>query len=282
MARFLVTCVVALIASIGGAAAQTLVERGSYLVNAVMVCDLCHTPRGKSGLIMEKRFSGGSQVWDTPAYTVRGTNITPDRETGIGAWSDAEIKRSLTEGTHRLGRSLSPQMPFPFYKILTPRDLDAVVAYLRTVAPVRNEVPPPVYKAAMHAELVPDAEKPIAEEALRDPVKLGFYLATIAHCMECHGRRPEGVQDYKNAWGKGGYVFKGPWGSAVTSNITSHPKSGIGAWTDAEIRRALTHGVSRDGRAFKPPMDRQDFFSRMTDADLDALIAWIRTIPPIE
>jgi hypothetical protein len=68
----------------------------------------------------------------------------------------------------------------------------------------------------------------------------------------------------------------------VTSNITSHPKSGIGAWTDAEIRRALTHGVSRDGRAFKPPMDRQDFFSRMTDADLDALIAWIRTIPPIE
>jgi mono/diheme cytochrome c family protein len=282
MARFLVTCVVALIASIGGAAAQTLVERGSYLVNAVMVCDLCHTPRGKSGLIMEKRFSGGSQVWDTPAYTVRGTNITPDRETGIGAWSDAEIKRSLTEGTHRLGRPLSPQMPFPFYKILTPRDLDAVVAYLRTLAPVRNEVPPPVYKAAMHAELVPDAEKPIAEEALRDPVKLGFYLATIAHCMECHGRRPEGVQDYKNAWGKGGYVFKGPWGSAVTSNITSHPKSGIGAWTDAEIRRALTHGVSRDGRAFKPPMDRQDFFSRMTDADLDALIAWIRTIPPIE
>ena len=188
MARFLVMCVVAFIASIDSATAQAPVERGAYLVNAVMVCDLCHTPRGKSGLIMEKRFSGGSQVWDTPAYTVRGSNITSDRETGIGAWSDAEIKRSLTEGTHRLGRPISPQMPFPFYKILTPRDLDAVVAYLRTVAPVRNEVPPPVYKAAMHAELVPDAEKPIAEEALRDPVKRGFYLATIAHCMECHGR----------------------------------------------------------------------------------------------
>jgi mono/diheme cytochrome c family protein len=282
MARFLVICGVAFIASIDCATAQTLVERGAYLVNAVMVCDLCHTPRGKSGLIMEKRFSGGSQVWDTPAYTVRGSNITSDRETGIGAWSDAEIKRSLTEGTHRLGRPISPQMPFPFYKILTPRDLDAVVAYLRTVAPVRNEVPPPVYKAAMHAELVPDAEKPIAEEALRDPVKRGFYLATIAHCMECHGRRPDGVQDYKNAWGKGGYVFKGPFGSAVVPNITSHPRSGIGAWTDAEIKRSLTQGVSRDGRAFKQPMARQDYFSRMTDADLDALVAWIRTIPPIE
>jgi mono/diheme cytochrome c family protein len=282
MARFLVICVVASIASIGSATAQTLVERGAYLVNAVMVCDGCHTPRGKSGLIMEKRFAGGSQVWDTPAYTVRGTNITPDRETGIGAWNDDEIKRSLTEGTHRQGRPLAPQMPFVFYKILTPRDLDAIVAYLRTVTPVRNEVQPPVYKAAMHTELVPGAVKPFTEEALRDPVKRGFYLATIAHCMECHGRRPDGVQDYKNAWGKGGYVFSGPWGSTLTPNITSHPKSGIGAWTDTEIRRALTHGVSRDGRALKPPMDRQDFFSRMTDADLDALVAWIRTIPPIE
>lgn len=282
MVRSVIACVAAFIASIGSATAQTLVERGSYLINAVMACDGCHTPRGKSGFIMEKRFSGGSQVWDTPAYTVRGTNITPDRETGIGAWSDDEIRRSLTEGIRRRGVPLAPQMPFSFYKILTPRDLDAVVAYMRSVAPLRNEVQSPVYKAAMHADLVPGAVKPFTEEALRDPIKRGFYLATIAHCMECHGRRPDGVQDYKNAWGKGGYVFTGPWGSAVTSNITSHPKSGIGAWTDAEIRRALTHGVSRDGRAFKPPMARQDYFSRMTDADLDAIVAWLRTIPPIE
>ena len=93
-------------------------------------------------------------------------------------------------------------MPFAFYKILTPRDLAAVVAYMRSVAPVRNAVPPPVYKAAMHAELVPGAVKPFTDEALRDPITRGFYLATIAHCMECHGRRPDGVQDYKNALGK--------------------------------------------------------------------------------
>jgi len=83
----------------------------------------------------------------------------------------------------------------------------------------------------MHAELVPGAVKPFTDEALRDPITRGFYLATIAHCMECHGRRPDGVQDYKNALGKGGYVFTGPWGAVVTPNITSHPKSGIGAWT---------------------------------------------------
>jgi mono/diheme cytochrome c family protein len=248
-----------------------------------MACDGCHTPRGPGGaFVMEKRFSGGSQTWDTSAYTVKGSNITPDRETGIGAWSDSEIKRALAEGVHRHGRPIAPQMPFSFYRILMPRDLDAVVAYLRSVAPVRNEVQAPVYKAAMHVDPVPGTTKPFTEEDMRDPVKRGFYLATIAHCMECHGRRPDRTQDYKNSWGKGGYVFTEPWGSVVTANITSHPQSGLGAWTDAEIRRALTHGVSRDGRAFKPPMARQDYFSRMTDADLDALVAWVRTIPPLE
>jgi len=275
--------VAVLLAAAGGAIAQTPLERGSYLVNAVMACDGCHTPRGPGGVfVMEKRFSGGMQTWDTPAYLVKGSNITPDRETGIGAWSDGEIKRALTEGTHRLGRPISPQMPFAFYKILTPRDLDATVAYLRSVAPVVNAVQAPVYKAAMRVDLVPDAVKPFTEDALRDPVKRGFYLATIAHCMLCHSRRPDGMQDYQNSWGKGGFVFVEPWGSAVAPNITSHPKSGLGAWTDTEIKRALTHGVSRDGRAFKPPMARQNYFSRMTEEDLNAIVAWIRTLPPIE
>jgi len=282
MVRFVITCVAAFIAANGGAIAQTPVERGSYLVNAVMACDGCHTPRGKGGFIMEKRFSGGSQTWDTPAYLVKGSNITPDRETGIGAWSDAEIKRSLADGVRRHGVPMAPQMPSAFYKILTPRDLDAMVAYMRTIAPVRNEVQAPVYRTAMHTEPVPGATKPYTDADLRDPVKRGFYLATIAHCMECHGRKPDGTQDYKDSWGKGGYLFKGPWGTAVVPNITSHQKSGIGAWTDDEIKRSLTHGVSRDGRAFKQPMARQDYFSRMTEEDLNAIVAWMRTIPPIE
>ena len=79
-----------------------------------------------------------------------------------------------------------------------------------------------------------------------------------------------------------GYVFTESWGTVVTPNITSHPKAGLGSWTDAEIKRALTQGMGRDGHAFKPPMARQIYFSRMTDADLDAIVAWIRTIPPLE
>jgi len=282
MVRLVVTCVASFIAAAGSALAQTPVERGGYLVNAVMACDGCHTPRGKEGFDMTKRFSGGSQTWDTPAYTVKGSNITPDRETGIGAWSDSEITRSLTDGIHRLGRPIAPQMPSAFYKVLTPGDLDAIVAYMKSVAPVRNAVQAPVYKAAMQAEPVPGATKPFTEADLRDPVKRGFYLASIAHCMECHGRKPDGTPDYNNFWGKGGYLFTGPWGSAVVPNITPHRTSGIGAWTDAEIKRSLTHGVARDGRAFQQPMARQSYFSRMTEPDLDAIVAWLRTIPPIE
>jgi mono/diheme cytochrome c family protein len=175
-----------------------------------------------------------------------------------------------------------PQMPFNFYKILLPRDLDAVVAYVRSVAPVHNEVQPPVYKAPTKVSLVPGAEGPIEESALRDPVRRGFYLATVAHCMECHARRPDGVYDFKNWLGKGGREMTGPFGVVAVRNITSHPTAGIGAWTDDEIKRALTQSVSRDGHPFKPPMARHVFYSHMTQEDLDAVVAYLRTLPPLE
>jgi mono/diheme cytochrome c family protein len=250
--------------------------------NAVMACDGCHTPRGPAGLIMERRFSGGSQVWDEPAYTVRGSNITPDRDTGIGSWTADDLKRLLTTGMRPSGVPVAHQMPYPFYKILTPRDLDAVVTYVRSLAPVRNQVPPPVYKAAMHTEFIPGGEKSFSESDLSDTLRRGFYLVTIAHCMECHSRRPDGTQDYKTWQGKGGYMFKGPYGQVPARNISAHNEKGIGAWTDAEVKRALTHGVNREGRSFHLPMARHIYFSKMTDADLDAIVAWVRTIPPIE
>jgi len=247
-----------------------------------MACDGCHTPRVKGDLDMSRRFSGGSQVWDEPEYLVRGSNISSDPETGIGSWSVEEIKRMMTDGMRPNGIKVVHQMPYPFYKVLTARDLEAVAVYVKAAAPVRNQVPPPVYRAATQTVLIPGGEKPFTEEMLKDPVKRGFYLATIAHCMECHSRTPDGKQDYGKGLGRGGYVFKSPKGSARTSNISSHKTAGIGAWTDAEIKRALTHGVARDGRRFAPQMQREFYFAKMTDQDLDAIVAWVRTVPPVE
>ena len=269
-------------AGVSTATAETPVERGGYLVNAVMACDGCHTPRGPQGFDMSKRFSGGSQLFDELAFVVKGSNITPDKDTGIGSWSDADIKKLMRDGIRPNGTPVAPQMPYGFYKILTDSDLDAIVAYMRTIAPVKNEVQAPNYKAPMQASIIPGAEKPIGATVPDDPVKPGFYLSTIAHCMECHSRKPGEGQDFVNWWGKGGNDMKGPFGVVKVANITAHREKGIGAWTDDEIKQALTRGVGRDGRAFKTPMARQVYFSKLTEQDLNAIVAWVRTIPAAE
>src|SRR5258707_2730810 len=109
MLKFVLIVTLALATS---AAAQSSLERGDYLVNAVMACDGCHTPRTPAGFVMEKRFSGGSQTWDEAAYTVKGSNITPDRDTGIGSWSEADLKRPLPDGIRPSGVHVAPPMPF--------------------------------------------------------------------------------------------------------------------------------------------------------------------------
>ncbi len=271
-----------LLFSAAGAASETLVERGSYLVNAIMGCDGCHTSRGPAGFNMDKRFAGGSQFWDEPAFAVRGSNITPDRDTGIGSWSEADLKRLMIDGKRPSGVPVAPQMPFAFYKILTPRDLDAVVAYVRTMAPVAHQVAAPVYKQTSKVDLIPGAETPFSDADLKDKAKRGFYLATIAHCMECHARKPDGSFDYMTGLGRGGHDMTGPFGKVTVANITSHPTKGIGGWSDAEIKTALVQGKGRDGRAFKMPMARHIYYSKMTDDDLDAVIAYVRTLPPLE
>src|SRR5262249_25713975 len=85
--------------------AQTPIERGSYLVNGLLTCGNCHTPRGPGGAFaMDRQLSGGPQEWDRLTYKVRGANITPDKETGIGNWSDADMKRAITTGRGRTAR----------------------------------------------------------------------------------------------------------------------------------------------------------------------------------
>ena len=272
---------VAAVTMTGAAFAQSAVERGDYLVNTILTCGNCHTPRGPGGVFdMGKQLSGGPQTWDTPSYTVKGANVTPDPDTGIGKWSDAEIKRSLLDGVRPNGTPIAPIMPFNFYKIMTPADLDAVVAYLKSVPAVANQVQAPTYKAAMHGDIPPGAERPMNPADFSDPVKRGFYLVTIGHCMGCHTPEVNHRRDW-NALGKGGEEFKGPWGVAVARNITSHREKGIGAWTDAEIKTAITQGKRRDGSPLKPPMG-YGLYAKMTDADLDAMVAYLRTVPPKE
>jgi mono/diheme cytochrome c family protein len=120
-----------------------------------------------------------------------------------------------------------------------------------------------------------------------DPVGRGAYLVTIGHCMECHSAWSRGVSDFKTGLGRGGRAFPPRPGSpvgtpdSVAPNITSDPAAGIGAWTDREIAHAVTHGQARDGRMLKPPM-AYAFYAGLKDADLADIIAYLRTVPPLQ
>jgi mono/diheme cytochrome c family protein len=291
MLRIRVACGVLLLGFAHGVRADPITERGGYLVNTIMACGNCHTPRDANGKpIAGKALSGGITI-TSPAFTATAPNITPDRETGIGGWTDREIKLALVEGArpnhgHLAGVPLAAVMPAGFYKALLPGDLEAIVAYLHTVKPLGNQVSEPVYKAPVHREPYPDAEAGFAASPLSDPVRRGAYLVTIGHCMECHAAWSRGVSDFKNGLGKGGRPFEPPPGApadappTITANITSNPTAGIGAWTDAEIQRAVTEGISRDGRKLKPPM-AYGYYAGLTETDLSDIIAYLRTVPPL-
>ena len=261
--------------------AQTdLVKRGDYLVNTIMTCGNCHSPKGPPSAIAGKEFTGGPP-FDLPPFTVTPSNITQDKETGIGRWSDADIKKLLRTGMRPNGVPIASVMPVGFYGIITDRDLDAIVAYLRTIKPVSKKVPDPVYRMAAPAQIFPGSEHAYTEAMMSDPLKRGFYLATIGHCMECHTPMTKGHHDFANDAGKGGMEFPGPWGKSVSRNITSSKTKGLGDWTDADIKRAVTQGVDKDGNHLMPPMGF-GYYSHMTDTDLNALIAWLRTVPAKE
>jgi mono/diheme cytochrome c family protein len=291
MFRITIACAL-LLSTSGGAMADSPAERGNYLANTILACGSCHMPRDADGkAITDRAFSGGL-TFATPALVATAPNITPDVETGIGNWSDAEIKRALVEGVRpdhgRLaGVPLAAIMPANFYKALLPDDLDAIVAYLRGLKPVRNDTPDPIYKAAVRRDPYPDAEAGFSKTVLTDPVGRGAYLVTIGHCMECHSAWSRGVSDFRTGLGRGGRAFPAREGSpagssaSIAANITSDPAAGIGAWTDTEIKRAITRGIARDGRALKPPMAYASY-AGLSEADLDAIIAYLRTVPPLQ
>jgi mono/diheme cytochrome c family protein len=270
---------IALVSTATAAQAQTPIDRGRYLVDTIMTCHNCHTPMGPNGPQFDKALSGGLR-FDEPPFDVTASNITPDPETGIGSWSESDLKKALLEGVRPTGHHLAEVMPTGFYKILTPGDLDGVVAYLRSLKPVKNAVATPVYRMELPHQVFPGAEKPFSEADLNDQVKRGFYLVTIGHCLECHtpfGPPGTGV-DFRNSLGKGGREFKGPWGVSISRNITASKTSGIGAWSDDEIKRAIVQGVRKDGTKLKPPMGF-GYYAKMTEPDVNAVVAYLRTLP---
>jgi len=255
-----------------------LLQRGTYLMDSVVACGNCHVQRDKGKPLFDRGLSGG-MVFDEEPFKAYASNITPDRETGIGKWTDAQLIKAIREGIRPDGSLIGPPMPIMFYRGMSDDDAKAIVAYLRAQPPVRNAVPKSEYRIKLPPNYGPAIRKRVVAPSSKDTLKYGAYLAgPLGHCLDCHTPWVKGVPDLKRA-GAGGNPFKGPWGVSVARNLTPHA-AGLKGWSDAEIARAIREGVRKDGSQLRPPM-AFGWYKNINDGDMKALIAYLRSLKPL-
>lgn len=265
--------------------AETLFQRGSYLVNTIAACGRCHTPRDAQGKpIGAMALAGGFEFDDGVLGHVVSPNVTPDRETGIGNWTEAEIVTALRYGTRPNGTSIGAPMPVDAYHDMSDDDLAAIARYLHTMKPVRHRVARSRFLSPPAAhDLTPvHVQAPPREDRLA----YGAYLAApVGHCYGCHTvlRQDKSSLDrrFLYAGGRAMPDYADVTQTTISRNITSDPEDGVGKLTDAEIKRAIATGIRPDGARLAQTMP-DHWYARVAPADLDALVAFMRTIKPLK
>jgi len=267
-------------APVAATSAPSPVARGAYLA-AICGCAGCHTPFGAGGSDLSRLYAGqqprpGGKEGGTP-------NITPDPETGIGKWTDAQIAAAIREGKDEDGKPLSPHMPSAAYHGMTDADVAALVAYLRSVKPIVNKITEAEEhesKGGMKPEVLPPAVGNV--DPAGDPVKHGSYIAALMRCQGCHTPRKGALKGKLYA---GGNEFgMGPQGGKIFSaNITSDTATGIGMWKPEDVVASLKELVRPDGTKLKGPMNWfKDAYAQITDSDVAAVAAFVKAIPPVK
>ena len=268
----------ATLVSAGAASAETLLERGTYLMRGIAACGNCHTPKDEQGRPIAGRELAGGFVIDAPPFRAVAANITPYRATGIGAWTDQEIITAIRDGRRPDGRLMGPPMPFEDYRKMSDRDVRAIVAYLRSVKPVSNKVDATVYRIPLPPTYGPTVAN-VTAPSPANKVAYGEYLADIGHCMDCHTPRVRGQLD-RAKLGAGGQQFPAPGGGVITAaNLTPANRDGIAGWTDAQVAHAIRHGERPDGGKIVPLM-AFDWYRTINDRDIMAMIAYLRSLKP--
>jgi hypothetical protein len=211
-------------------------------------------------------------------YRVVAPNITPDLTSGVGNWSDDALSRAIREGITLDGSALFPIMGYSHFRNLSDEDLASVVVYLRSLEPVHNDLPSTVLhfflKRVVLGQPLP-ITTPVPVPGESDPVKRGEYLVKIAGCADCHtpenGMPPRPVPGLEFG---GGTVF----GDVASANITPDP-SGISYYDEALFIQVMRTGFVK-ARPIKLPMP-WPVFKNMTDDDLKAIFAYLRTLKPV-
>ncbi|TPN81164.1 c-type cytochrome [Mesorhizobium sp. CU2] len=257
-----------------------IVTRGEYLTRAAD-CAACHTVAGG------KPFSGGF-AFKLPFGTIYSANITPDPETGIGAWTDDEFVRAVHEGIGQKGERLYPAFPYVSYTAMTREDVLAIKTYLFSLKPVHH-VPPKNDLAFPFNQrwlmgvwstfFNPDQRfRPNASQSAE--WNRGAYLAeALAHCGECHTPRNL-AQALDNRRKFQGAIIDG-WHAY---NISSDPNSGVGAWSDATLSEFLSTGHAEGRGTASGPMGEavDNGLRHLTPGDIKALVTYLRSVPAVD
>lgn len=258
-------------------AGASLVQRGEYLARAAD-CMVCHTAQGGAP------YAGGF-AFTLPFGTLYSTNITPDPETGIGAYSDADFLKALHRGVRRDGARLYPAMPFTSYTYMTDADALAIKAYLFSLAPVHAPARPntlmfPFNKRRLMAlwALPFNPDRRFEPDSSQTPAwNRGAYLAeALAHCGECH--TPRNLAYALDNRKKFGGALTAGWRAY---NISADKGAGIGGWSDDQIVSYLGGGHALGHGTATGPMGEavDDSFSLLAPSDVRALAAYLRTVP---
>jgi mono/diheme cytochrome c family protein len=272
------------------------IARGQYIYETLADCASCHSqrdftrfggpevPTGRGrGNIMSDMVKGLPGVVVAP-------NLTPDRETGIGNWTDGEKIRAIREGVDRDGNALFPMMPYEGFGRLSDEDVQAVVAYLDSLPPIHNPLPKTklVFPVSV---LIKSAPKPVGSVAAidkSDPKKYGEFLMAVGGCAECHTPTDDKGQPLSGRLLAGGRLFDTPMGKVVSANITPDIDTGTGKWSQEFFLQKFYEYKEYAANGPPPSPGPQSFtlmpwlgFSRKTEDELKAIYAYLRTVPAV-
>jgi hypothetical protein len=269
-----------------------LVKRGKYLALNVAGCLYCHSQRDYkwfSGPTVTGTEGMGGQKFDKDFRGIPGEvysrNITP---AAIGSWSDEKVIRAITQGISQNGDTLYPLMPYSHFSKMNKEDVLSILAFLRTISPITNEVPKRKLQISIHdavSSLPGNTLETNVRPEFADRVAYGGYLVNTAACVDCHTPMKKNNLLNEQAF-SGGQEFRVSGFRVRSANITPDSTTGIGTWTEEVFLAKFTQYRSADGYQYNPGKNNSvmpwTIFSGMDDFDLKAIYAYLRTLPPIK
>ncbi len=256
-------------------------QRGQYLVNGVLRCFHCHAAADTNQPghpPITDMLGGGRLLFGTDSIHLYAPNISPDKETGAGNWTDDIFVRALRDGIGHDGRALAA-MPWWTFRSLSDEDMAAIIVYLRSIPPVKNKLPVrllnPEWEKGLQNEPRPTADAPMPQPDTSTLLAKGKYLVTIGECEGCHTawyKRNPGF------FGGGNLIANDGTDSVIASANISSDSTGVGGWDEETFIRVIRTGKAGTLHYTMPWIA----FKNIADTDLKAMLVALKSLPPVK